>query len=128
MVDDPYKPRDPEVEKATSGGFRSILPNRITLLAVGGLSAVGLLAPDSPIGTVLNGPLVKQVERDQDLDDAGTPYGPTERTVPTAGLAVVVVYQIFARIIRPQLEAAAREKADASSRREEEAADLDEGP
>ena len=44
------------------------------------------------------------------------------------GLAVVVLYQFFARIVRPRLEAAAREKADASSRRQGQATDLDEGP
>ena len=106
---DPYEKRDPEVERATSGGWSSILPRR-TIFTLLGISAVATLTPEgSWLNNALNEPLFRKEEVDQ-VDAAGTSYGTLEKRVPSGGIALIVLYNVFARVLRPRLEKDAREK------------------
>jgi hypothetical protein len=104
---DSLSERDPEVERATGGGWRSLLGPVPTILAI---TAVTALSAATPLGDALSSPMFRTEEITPQLDDAGTPYGPSEQRVPTGGLLILVAYQLFARIVRPRLEAAARER------------------
>ena len=126
---DPKKKRDEEVARATGGGWSSILPRRNNLLAVLAIGAVSYFAGDTPLGEALNGPIIAQKPIDQQVDDAGTPYGPTTAAAPTAGLALLVVWNLVGALARRPLEAAAKEKRRSKdSPSENGASETDDGP
>jgi len=114
--------RDPEVEAATGGGWKRLLPARRNLVIVTGIAALSYFGDGTPIGDVLNSPLFREEENtDRQLDAAGTPYSDDDtKRVPTAGLFLLAGYQVVNRVIRPRLAAAAREKEAAEGDAEEE--------
>ena len=121
-ADDPNLPkRDAEVESATGGGWSSILPNARGLIIVAALGLTSYFAPDTALGRWLSEPPIQKVAVEQQRDDAGTPYGPTEANQLTGGLGVLVVYNIATRAVAPKLRERARLKAEAEAKEEAEA-------
>lgn len=99
LAQEPNEPRDPEVERETGGGWSSLLPRSEVIVFIG---AVGLLSTtDTGIGRALNAPLVKKVDLPDRTDDAGTAYAEQQGLAPTAGLALLVAWNVFGRTIRP---------------------------
>ena len=113
------EPRDPEVERATGGGWRRLLPNRGGLIAAGVIGTIAVAFPDSPIGQFLNEPPARTVKQDK-VDDIGIVYGETSNLQPTGGLALIVGYQLFARVVRPKLREAAKEREEQQQQQEQQ--------
>lgn len=108
-INDPNEPRDPMVERATSGGWGALLPRRGAIINVVAIGAVAALAGDDTwLGRALNSSPFETQEV-QRYDDAGTPLEPTEKLAPTAGLALIVGYNLFGLFFRRPLEKQARE-------------------
>ena len=103
--------RDKEVEKATGGGWSSILPSRSAVLAIAGFGVVSALAPKgSFVDEALNAPMMKRVEKEQAVDDAGTSYGASSaNALNIGGVGVIVLYQLVRRVAAPRLAAMARD-------------------
>ena len=120
-VDDPNLPkRDAEVETATGGGWSSLLPNPRGLIIVAALGLVSYFAGDTTLGRWLSEPPIQKVAVEQQRDDAGTPYGPTEANQLTGGLGVLVAYNLAGTFLRPKLQERARLKAEAEAKAEAE--------
>merc|ERR1712166_1498244 len=85
---------------------------------MGGLTSY--LAPDTALGRWLGEPPIQKVAVEQQRDDAGTPYGPTEGNQLTGGLGVIVVYNLGTRLVAPKLRERARLKAEAEAKEEAE--------
>lgn len=61
-ADDPNLPkRDAEVDRATGGGWSSILPNARGLIIVAALGLTSYLAPDTALGRWLGEPPIQKV-------------------------------------------------------------------
>jgi hypothetical protein len=88
------EPRDPEVERATGGGWRLLFPSRIGLLLAGVVGAVTVFLPDTPIGRVLNEPPVKTTKESAALDDLGIAYKTSETLTPSLGLLLLLGYPV----------------------------------
>lgn len=116
---DEFEPRDPEVERATGGGWGTFRPNRVGLVAAGVVGVIAGFFPDSPIGRALNEPPVKS-QKESKVDVIGVEYGTTETLKPAGGLLVIGAYVGFTRLVRPRLEAAARERREAREEPPEE--------
>lgn len=101
---DPLPPRDPEVERATGGGWSSLLPGRRGLVVLGGLGLCSAFLGNTTLGRWLNEPLFVETAVEQEVDAAGTPYGPSTLKKPSGGLAILILYQVIARFARPRLE------------------------
>ena len=79
------------------------------------LAALGLLSTsDTALGRALNAPPLRKVELDR-LDDAGTEYVAQQGLAPTGGLVVLAGWGLFNRVLRPTLEARARERQAAAN-------------
>ena len=125
---DKYPERDPEVDRLTGGGWTTILPRRGALVNVVGIGLLAAVAGDDTwLGRALNKPPIEKQQVEQQVDDAGTPFGPTEKDGATSGLVLLVVYNLFARVVRPRLAAAARERKEAEAEAEEAARKSEEG-
>ena len=92
--------RRKELEEATGRGWANVLPNRRAIFLVSAIGATSLLAGDTWLGRALSSPLVGKKEVAQQIDDAGIPYGPTEVTAPTAGVAVLIGYNLLGAFMR----------------------------
>ena len=111
-----FPERSAEVDRLTGGGWGALLPRRgaiVNVIAIGTLAAVA--GDDTWLGRALNSPPIESQAVEQQVDDAGTPFGPTEKNGATEGLVLLIGYNLFARLVRPKLEAAARERKQAEA-------------
>jgi hypothetical protein len=109
-----FEPRDPEVEKATGGGWSSILPRRGALVPIALLGVFSLLSTKVPALEKFNAPLIQSVAVEQKVDAAGIPFGPeTEKEVNVYGIGTIVAYQALSRLgIRRMKKAGAPGQAE----------------
>ena len=96
-----------------------MLPNRGGLIAAGVIGTIAVAFPDSPIGQFLNEPPARTFKQDK-VDDIGIVYGETSNLQPTGGLALIIRYQFFARVVRPKLREAAKEREEQQQQQEQQ--------
>ena len=111
--------RDPEVERATGGGWSSLFPNPNAFIFIVGIGLFSYFFSDTPVGQWLNEPMLKQVAVEQQVDDAGTAFGPTTEMQATGGLGLILAYNLAGQFIRPRLEKRARARAKREAQAEE---------
>ena len=116
------EPRDPMVDRETGGGWSSLLPNRNAVVALALIGGTSYFSQGTKLGDWLSAPPLKQVPKEQQLDDAGTPFGPDTQASLTGGFGVLIAYNFFSVVARPRFAAYMREK------REQEASESAEAP